>query len=222
VEYGSFLFGQGRARDAIAPWQRATALEPDNPSGFNNLGAAYLYAGDFELATEAFSRSLAIEPTRTGYSNTGTGFYYQGRFDEAAAMFRRATEVAPSDHRPWGNLADALLFGGHRGEADRAYARALELAEAELAVNPRHAVNQAQTAYYSSRLRRGDRARQCIARALADGDQDSEVHYYVGLAVLGLGDRERAAFHVRRARELGWPGVLLKSAPELNEIRNRI
>ena len=137
-------------------------------------------------------------------------------------MFRKATEVAPSDHRPWGNLADALLFGGHPAEAGRAYARALELAEAELAVNPRHAINQAQTAYYSTRIRHGDRARQCIEMALADGDNDSEVHYYVGLAELGLGDKERAAFHVRRARELGWPEVFLKSAPELRGIRNKI
>ncbi|HWN06010.1 MAG TPA: tetratricopeptide repeat protein [Steroidobacteraceae bacterium] len=222
VEYGSFLFRQGRALDAIAPWQRATVLEPDNPSAFNNLGVAYLYAGSFEQAAEAFSRSLAIEPTRSGYSNTGMGFYYHGQFGQAAEMFRKATELTPSDHRPWGNLADALLFGGQPAKAERAYARALELAEAELAVNPKLAINQAQTAYYSSRLRHGDRARQCIENALADGDNDGDVHYYVGLAELGLGDEERAAFHVRRARELGYPEVFLKSAPELNDIRTII
>ena len=67
-------------------------------------------------------------------------------------MFRKATELAPADHRLWGNLADALLFGGRPAEAERAYARALDLAEGELAINPKLAVNQAQTAYYSSRL----------------------------------------------------------------------
>jgi adenylate cyclase len=222
VEYGSFLFRQGRARDAVVPWQRAALLEPDNTSALNNLGAAYLYAGDFEQAADAFSRSLAIEPTRSGYSNAGTGLYYHGRFGEAAEMFRKATELAPSDHRPWGNLADALHFGGRTADAERAYARALELAEAELAVNPRLAINQAQTAYYSSRLRRGDRARQCIENALAEGDEDNEVHYYVGLAELGLGDKASALEHVRRARTLGYPEVFLRSAPELGDIRNEI
>jgi adenylate cyclase len=222
VEYGSFLFRQGRARDAIEPWRRATVLEPDNTSALNNLGAAYLYAGDFEQAADAFSRSLAIEPTRSGYSNAGTGLYYHGRFREAAEMFRKATELAPSDHRPWGNLADALQFGGRPADAERAYARALELAEAELAINPRLAINQAQTAYYSTRLRRGDRARQCIENALAEGDDDNEVHYYVGLAELGLGDEAGALKHVRRARALGYPEVFLRSAPELGDIRNEI
>jgi adenylate cyclase len=221
VEYGSFLFRQGRAREAISPWQRATVLEPDNPSAFNNLGVAYLYAGDFEQAAQAFSRSLAIEPTRSGYSNSGMGLYYHGQFDQAAEMFRKATELTPSDHRPWGNLADALLFSGQPAKAERAYARALKLAEAELAINPKLAINQAQTAYYSTRLRREDRARQCIEKALADGDNDSDVHYYVGLAELGLGEEDRAAFHVRRARELGYPEVFLKSAPELGNIRNK-
>ncbi len=218
VEYGSFLFRQGRARDAIAPWQRAAVLEPDNPSAFNNLGVAYLYAGDFKKAADAFSNSLAIEPTRSGYSNTGTGLYYNGKFSEAAEMFRKATELAPADHRPWGNLADALHFGGHPAEARKAYDRALSLAERELAINPKHAVNQAQAAYYASRLGNRNRARQCIDNALAEGGSDNEAFLYVGLAELGLGDEASAVRHVRRARDLGYPEVFLKSAPELDAI----
>jgi adenylate cyclase len=222
MEYGSLLFRQGRARDAIAPFQRAALLEPDNAGAFNNLGAAYLYAGEFDQAAEAFSRSLALEPRRSTYSNIGTGLYYRGKFNEAAAMFRKATALAPADHRVWGNLADALLFGGRTAEAAAAYARAFELAEGELTVNPRSAINQAQTAYYAVRLRNGDRARQCIRNALAVGNDDNEVHFYVGLAELGLGDEAAAAKHVRRARELGYPDVFLKSAPELGAIRNLI
>jgi len=222
TEYGILMLRQGRPRDAIAPFQRVADLEPDNAGAFNNLGVAYLNSGGFAQAAEAFSRSLAIESRFSSYSNTGVGYYYSGRFDEAAQMFRKATELAPSNHRPWGNLADALLFSGRGAEASEAYARAFELVEGELAVNPKKAVNQAQAAYYSSRLRRGDRARQAIRSALADGDSDNEVHYYVGLAELGLGDETSAIRHVRRARELGYPEVFLKSAPELGDIRNKI
>ena len=222
VEYGRFLFYHGRIRDAIEPWQRAAILEPDNPSAFNNLGAAYMYAGEFGKAAEALTRSLAIEPTPTGYSNTGTALYYHRQFGEAADMFRMATKLAPSDHRLWGNLADALLFGGRPADAERTYSHALDLAEAELAVNPKLAINQAQTAYYSSRLRHGDRARQCIENALADGDTGSEVHLYVGLAELGLGNKAEALRHVRLARDLGYPEVFLQAVPELGDIRNEI
>jgi TolB-like protein/Tfp pilus assembly protein PilF len=222
TEHGILLLRQGRPRDAIAPFQRAADLEPDNAGAFNNLGVANLNSGDFARAAVAFSRSLAIEPRYSSYSNTGVGYYYSGRFAEAAQMFRKATELAPANHRPWGNLADALFFSGREAEAGEAYARAFELVEGELAVNPTKAINQAQAAYYSSRLRNRDRARQAIRGALADGDDDNEVHYYVGLAHLGLGDETSAIRHVRRARELGYPEVFLKSAPELGDIRNKI
>ncbi len=222
LSYGSFLFMDGHPQDAVAPFQRATELTPDNPSAFNNLGSAYLYLGEFDRASESFSRSLAIEPRRASYSNLGTVLYYRGLYAEAAAMTRKAIELTPADHRLWGNLADALARDGKTGEADAAYRRALELAEADLAINPSHAVNLAQTAYYASRLRNGDRARQCIARALAEGNNSNTVHFYVALAELGLGEKPKAVQHARRALELGYPEVLLKAFPELSEIRTII
>ena len=222
AQYGQLLVQQGHVREAIAPFQHATLLEPDNAGAFNNLGAAYLYAGEFDEAAEAFSKSLAIEPRLSSYSNTGTGLYYRGRFREAAEMFRKATELGAADHRVWGNLADALQFDGRPAEARDAYARAFALVEGELAVNPKMATNQALAAYYASRLRNGDRARQCIESALAEGADDSEVRYQLGRAELGLGNQAGAVAHLRRARELGYPAVFLKSAPELREVRNRI
>ena len=216
---------QGRPRDAIAPFQRATVLEPDNPGGFNNLGAAYLYAGDFDQAAEAFARSLAIEPRRTSYSNTGTGYYYQWPVStKRREMFRKATELAPSDHRLWGNLADALLFGGRRGRSRRGLRRAPSSSRrAELAVNPRHADQPGAggvlfhpapergpgpTVHRERPGRRGQRQRSALLRGTGPSS--------------GLGDEAGAIRHVRRARELGYPEVFLKSAPELGDIRNKI
>ena len=223
MEYGSLLLRQGRARDAIAPFQRVTALEPDNAGAFNNLGVAYLNAGDFDQAAEAFSRSLAIEPRRSSYSNTGVGYYYRG-------PLRRSGGDVPQGGRADARRPPALGQSCRRAAIQRppgrgggqAYARAFELVEGELAVNPKMAINQALAAYYSTRLRHGDRARQHIESALAEGDDDNEVHYYVGLAELGLGNEARAIRHVRRARELGYPEAFLKSAPELGDIRNKI
>jgi TolB-like protein/Tfp pilus assembly protein PilF len=220
--YGRFLFSHGRPSEAVVPYERVTTLQPGNPNAFNNLGAAYLYLGDFDKAAAAFSRSLTLEPRRASYSNTGIVQYYRGQYRKAAELFAKATDLAPSDHRLWGNLADALLFDGRAAEAREAYATAMERVEGELAINPRHAVNQAQAAYYATRLGDGDRARQCMEAALAEGDNINEVHYYVALAELGLGNQADAVSHVRRARELGYPEVFLRSAPELEAVRNNI
>jgi tetratricopeptide (TPR) repeat protein len=222
LAYGNFLALHGRQSDAIPVYEHAAILGPDNPNAFNNLGSAYLHVGDLEKAIAAFERSLAIEPRRASYNNSGTVYYYLGQQRKAAEMFRKAIELAPSDHRLWGNLADALLYDSQAAEAMKTYRRARELAEGELEINPRHAVNQAQAAYYASRLGNGDRARRSIAVALAEGDASYYVHYYVGLAELGLGNKDRAVTHIRRARQLGFPESLFRVAPELGDIRTMI
>lgn len=219
LAYGNFLFSQGRAAAAVPAYERATILTPDNPNALSNLGVAYLFMGNFEKAADAFARSLALEPRRASYANTGIVHYYLGRYREAAEMYRKAIEFAPADHRLWGNLADALLFDSRADEARQTYRRALELADGELAVNPKHAVNQAQAAYYATRLGEQNRARRSIAIALSEGEGDFHVQYYVALAELGLGEESTALAHARRARELGYPENLMRSAPELGEIR---
>ena len=218
VAFGNFLFSEGRYSDAIPAYERAIVLAPDNPNALSNLGFAYLFIGNFEKAADAFTRSLALEPRRASYSGTAIVHYYLGRYREAAEMFRKAIEFSPADHRLWGNLADALLFDSRIDEATQTYRRALELADGELAVNPRHAVNQAQAAYYATRLGEKDRARRGVEVALAVGKDEYYVHYYVALAELGLGDVSKALAHARRARELGYPENLMRAAPELGEI----
>jgi class 3 adenylate cyclase/TolB-like protein/tetratricopeptide (TPR) repeat protein len=220
--YAIFLFRRGRAAEAIAAFERATALEPDNAIAFSNLGGLYLYTGDFDRAAPAFARSLALKPDGANYSNAGTALYYRGRYREAAEMFREATELAPSDHRFWGNYADALRFDGRDSEALLGYRHALDLADAELAINPKHAVNHAQAAYYATRLGDRNRARASIALALPAGDDDAYVHYYVALAELGLDDSASALRHAKRARDLGYPEALLRAAPELGDLRKMI
>ncbi|HEX9708113.1 MAG TPA: tetratricopeptide repeat protein [Steroidobacteraceae bacterium] len=219
LAYGSFLLGLGRAANAALAYERATALAPDNPTALSNLGGAYMVMGDFENAADAFARSLALEPRRASYANLGIVEYYLGRFGKAGGKFRKAIELAPSDHRLWGNLADALLFDSRTDEAHSAYRRALELVDGELAVNPKHALNQAQAAYYATRLGEKDRARRSVAIALSEGQDNIFVQYYVALAELGLGDRSAALAHARRARDLGYPENLMRAAPELGEIR---
>ncbi|HEU0224037.1 MAG TPA: tetratricopeptide repeat protein [Steroidobacteraceae bacterium] len=220
--YGNFLFTLGRAKDAVTAYERTTELTPDNPDAFNNLGIAYMLTGDFDRASRALAQSLAIEPRRGGYGNSGTVEYYLGRYKSAQDMLRKSIELVPTDHRAWGNLADALRFDAQPDEARRAYRKALDLVEGELAVNPSHAVNQAQAAYYAVQLGDSGRARRGIQSALREGDEITYVHYYVALAELGLGDEAKALAHLRRARELGYPEVLLKAAPELGDIKKML
>ena len=77
-------------------------------------------------------------------------------------------------------------------------------------------------AYYATRLNDKNRARRGVAIALSEGERNVYVQYYVALAELGLGDLPSALTHAKRARDLGYPEILMRAAPELGEIRNSL
>lgn len=58
--------------------------------------------------------------------------------------------------------------------------------------------------------------------ALSAAEDDFYVQYYVALAELGLGDLASSLAHAKRARDLGYPEILMQAAPELGEIRKSL
>jgi TolB-like protein/tetratricopeptide (TPR) repeat protein/DNA-binding winged helix-turn-helix (wHTH) protein len=217
---GNFLFRQGRTAEAIVQHRRVTELTPASPLAFNNLGAAMEMTGDLQGAAIAFERSLALEPTRSAYSNSGTVYYFLGRYPDAASMFSRATELAPEDHRVWGNLADALWQQDPaRTRAQGDYRHAIALAQRSLEVNPKDAVSWAQLAHYNSRLGDTEQARRYAVRALELGSDEVFVHYYAALVALQSGDSASALDALGRAVGLGYPPQLLRAAPDFARLR---
>jgi TolB-like protein/Flp pilus assembly protein TadD/DNA-binding winged helix-turn-helix (wHTH) protein len=218
---GNFLFRHGRAGAAAASYRRATELIPASPLAFNNLGAALEMSGDFQGAAAAYERSLALEPTRSAYSNSGTVYYFLGRFADAARTFTRATEIAPDDHRVWGNLADAVWqLDNGRKQAQSDYRRAIGLAQRSLEVNPNDAVTWIQLAYYSARVGDLDHAQRYSERASALGANDLMVHYYAALIALERRDSTTALDALSRAVELGYPAQLVRADPGFATLRS--
>jgi Flp pilus assembly protein TadD len=204
-------------------YRRVTELTPANPSAFNNLGAVLQMNGDFPNATKAFEQSLALEPTRSAYSNTGTMYYFSGRFTDAVSMFRKAVQLPPraEDHRIFGNLADALFqIPASRAQAEEEYRRAIKLAEGELGVNPKDAVDRAQLAFYYDRVGDVPRAQQNMALALELRADDLYVQYYRALIAIAHADSATTVQALDRAITLGYPRQLVRVAPEFATLRN--
>lgn len=217
---GNFLFRHGRAAAAVATYRRVTELIPASPRAFNNLGAALEMTGDFAGAAGAFERSLALEPTRSAYSNSGTVYYFLGRYADAAHMFSRAMEIAPADHRVWGNLADALWqIDTARTQAQTDYRHAIALAQRSLEVNPKDAVTWMQLAYYTARVGDQERAQRFASRALALGADDLFVHYYAAVIALERRDPATALDSLSRAVNLGYPAQLVRADPVFVSLR---
>ena len=223
IAYGNFLFNEGRPADAIVAYERATILAPDSPNAFNNLGTAYMFIGDFDRASRALERSIAIEPRRGSYSGYGTVQYYLGHYKSAEEMFRKAIELAPSRPPDLGQSrrCPAVRCAGRRKPA-RPTARHSNWPTANWP-----STRSTPSTRRRRRIMRSSSAMRTAPGAASrwrypKGDGSNYVHYYVALAELGLGDKAQALAHVKRARELGYPEVLLKAAPELGDIRTMI
>jgi TolB-like protein/Tfp pilus assembly protein PilF/DNA-binding winged helix-turn-helix (wHTH) protein len=212
---GVFLSQHGRTAAAVPHLKRVTELVPGSAAAFNNLGGALIMIGDFQSAANAFNGSLKITPSRSAYSNLGTVYYCLGQFPDAARMFRQATELAPEDHRVWGNLADALYqIPQSRADAQEQYRHAISLGENRVSVNASDAATWSQLAFYYARLGETSRSKPYLSRALALGADDVFVQYYAALTELEDHNTEAALGNLHRAIELGYPTQMVRAAPE--------
>jgi TolB-like protein/Tfp pilus assembly protein PilF len=96
-----FLLSLGRLDESIALQQVLAARDPVNPITHHNLGIAYLNAGQFEAATTAFDKAVALSPEMVvarifdGYMACINGDYEKG----LAAMARLSDESGYDAYR---------------------------------------------------------------------------------------------------------------------------
>lgn len=216
---GQFLFQRGRVEEAIAALRTATQLVPSSAAAWSNLGGAMQLHGDFAGAGEAYERSLRLEPSKNAYSNVATIQFSTGDFAGAVRNYERAVALGEHDHVVRGNLADALWqLPDRRADAVAAYRKAIELAEAERASTPDDPTLLAQLGYYYGRAGDPARSQAYLAEASGRGADLLYVQYYRAVAATDRGDRATALAAVSRLVALGYPPVLLRSAPEFRSL----
>lgn len=218
--FGVFLQERGEAAEAIEAFRTAIRLAPDDAvSPWNNLGTAYLLAGDYERAADAFQHAVAIEPIHSALSNLGTIRYYQRDYTAAAEHFRRAAALTPADYRTWGNLGDALRAGtGHGQESFAAYRRAEELATAWFRTRPEDAEVMAAVAWYRANLGQAEQALALSLRAMTMAPDNPRVARRAALVHARLGDTDAARVHLGRALSLGIGRRALEAEPLLEPL----
>lgn len=93
------LHAQRRHRDAVAAGRRALELNSDYNMGLWTLGAAQVFAGDFDLGAQVAMRAVNIDirdPYVHLYSRiVAYGHLSAGRYSEATDWFQRADHLAP-------------------------------------------------------------------------------------------------------------------------------
>ncbi len=154
---GNDRYTSGRRDEALAAYDRALALDPNDAAAWYNKGVALAALGRRDEALAAYDRALALDPNRRSRKpgpTRATSLAALGRRDEALAAYDRAlastripgqgnsldawaaaTRRSPPTTAPWhstrmrmpGTTRATLAALGRRDEALAAYDRALAL-----------------------------------------------------------------------------------------------
>jgi len=131
---GTALTVDGQLDEATAEYRRALELKPDYARAHNNLAAILLQTGRGEEAIGHLEQALALDPANAeAHRNLGAGRQQQGRMTDAIAEYERAVALTG---RADPAVLDAL---GAAYAAAGQFAKAIEAAEAALALNPPNA-----------------------------------------------------------------------------------
>jgi tetratricopeptide (TPR) repeat protein len=131
IEAAERLVKARRYDEAVVALERATRLDPGNPTVLYNLGVVHLAMGRFSAAIASLQRSIAQDPAfPQAHLILGLALQQSGR-DEAGALlsYRRAIALEPEQAaEAYALVADLLWDNGERDEAIVHYERAARVA----------------------------------------------------------------------------------------------
>jgi Flp pilus assembly protein TadD len=125
---GLALQTEGKLDEAVASYQRALALNPENADAHSNLGSALAAQGRVVEAMTHYLQVLTLDPAHAhAYNNVGNLLHANGKWDEAVACYLKALSCKPDFADAAHNLGIVLQAQGNLEAAVACHQRALEL-----------------------------------------------------------------------------------------------
>ncbi len=216
---GAFYYDRGRYADAANMFKEVITLAPDNFRGYSNLGGIYVAMGQYQNAISALEKSVSIRPTGYAYLNLGTAYFSQRNFERAASNYEQGLKLGENEWLSWGNFGDACYqLPGKRDQALNAYKKAIELADADLKINPRDGLTWAYRSTYLAMLDRKDEALTSLQKAISFSPQDPDVRLRAALVYNHFGDTDRTLEWLQKARAAGTSASLIRGTPDFDHL----
>jgi tetratricopeptide (TPR) repeat protein len=114
------------SKSAMAAYQRARELNPQNLQAWFNGGMIQHEEGMLRPALTCYQRALEIEPEQPKiWCNLGALQFQLGEFKQSVDSLHRAVELKPDYARAWDNLAGSLCAIEEMSEAETCCHRAI-------------------------------------------------------------------------------------------------
>lgn len=128
VNLGNLLKDLQKPQEAEHAYQRALALEPDDPLALYNLGHLYQLYGRWPEAAAIFRQAVTAQTNFVaGWQKLAAMELRNNRHEQALAAAKQAVRLAPDQAAGWFHLADALGRIERWAESEQALERCLIL-----------------------------------------------------------------------------------------------
>ncbi len=224
-ELALFYDRHGRYADAIEQVKQAIASSQDNPMLYFNLGAFYLDSGNtawFPLAEDALRKSLALGESNGGYGNLALLYLYEKRYAEAAAASEKATALDKQQILTWRYAELAYRWLGNRQKADAAMNQIENLAQAQVAMNPRNAQDQSWLGLAYAKKGLCEQVNPHIEAALSLSPGDSQIVVNAVEAYNHCADETNAEKLIEKARQNGVSLTDLQLDPDMQSLLAKV
>ena len=127
LEQGNILMADQDYNTAIASYDQALAIKPDDYQAWNNRGRAMSDLGQKEAAIQSYDQALQSKPDYyQAWYNRGIALSDLGQKEEAIASYDQALAIKPDDYQAWNNRGRAMSDLGQKEEAIQSYDQALQ------------------------------------------------------------------------------------------------
>ncbi|MEO8591704.1 MAG: protein kinase [Candidatus Solibacter sp.] len=213
VELGSYHYNRGDYTEAVEPCKKAVDLAPDEPNVHFALGATYLNLGMFDQAERQLRLAVGLDESPNALHSLGLTLMYQKRDREAIEYFSRGLRRNPENYLSWMYLGIAYRRTKRTAESVAANRHGQELAESEMARNPRDGYVRSIRGYFAAALGDRGRAESETAQALILAPGDAETRWMAILTYEALAEREASLAVLSRSSRpqlmdiTRWPDV---------------
>jgi Flp pilus assembly protein TadD len=186
---------------AIAKWNEALALSPDDAKAHSNLGVLLAAVGRTSEAMEHYRKAMESEPDfPDGYTNLGIALARAGKLDDAIPYLEKAAQLSPWDPKVHSNLGAAL---GARGRTDDAVAEC----QKALRLSPDDPEAHANLAIALDKAGHPEEAIVNFEKAVAGNPGSAELHFYLGRLLATHGRFDEAIPQLEKAATGGDPAI---------------